>query len=159
MKSAAAYPCSIAKPSQQFVVGKSTAKSYAYPSHHLAPTGQAASSAVNPAIGPPYIPANFLSQEGVARRAFTARIERPQFYRGGSASKKGTWPLSFPIFLRLFFLSKGGLDWSLTARIEGAHSDCARSASERDYPGRPAPPLTALSAGSYNHLTFLPTTG
>jgi cyclic pyranopterin monophosphate synthase len=42
---------------------------------------------------------------------FTARIERPQFHRGGSASKKGTWPL-------------------------------------------PAPPLTALSTGSYNHLKF-----
>ena len=27
------------------------------------------------------------------RRPFTARIERPLLYRGGSASKKGTWPL------------------------------------------------------------------
>ena len=27
------------------------------------------------------------------RLPFTARIERPLLYRGGSASKKGTWPL------------------------------------------------------------------
>jgi hypothetical protein len=27
------------------------------------------------------------------RLPLTARIERPPFYRGGSASKKGTWPL------------------------------------------------------------------
>jgi hypothetical protein len=32
---------------------------------------------------------------------------------------------------------QGGLDWSLTARIEGAHSDRAHSASERDHPGYP----------------------
>ena len=33
---------------------------------------------------------------------------------------------------------EGGLDWSLTARIEGAHSDRAHSASERDHPGYPS---------------------
>jgi len=54
---------------------------------------------------------------------------------------------------------QGGLDWSLTARIEGAHSDRAHSASERDHPGRPVPPLTALSPRSYNLFTFLPATG
>jgi cyclic pyranopterin phosphate synthase len=47
---------------------------------------------------------------------FTARIERAQFHRARSASKKGTWPL-------------------------------------------PAPPLTALSTGSYNPLTFNEITG
>ena len=30
---------------------------------------------------------------GVARLPFTGRIERPLLHRGGSASKKGTWPL------------------------------------------------------------------
>jgi len=29
----------------------------------------------------------------IARLSFTARIERPPLHRGGSASKKGTWPL------------------------------------------------------------------
>jgi hypothetical protein len=32
---------------------------------------------------------------------------------------------------------KGGLDWSLTARMKGVHSDRAHSTSERDHPGRP----------------------
>jgi hypothetical protein len=31
--------------------------------------------------------------------SFTARIERPLFHRGGSASKKDTWPLLPPLFL------------------------------------------------------------
>jgi hypothetical protein len=31
--------------------------------------------------------------KGVARLPFTARIERAQFHRARSASKKGTWPL------------------------------------------------------------------
>ena len=30
---------------------------------------------------------------GSRQAALTARIERPPFHRGGSASKKGTWPL------------------------------------------------------------------
>ena len=33
------------------------------------------------------------SPEGVGKPSFTACIERPLLYRGGSASKKGTWPL------------------------------------------------------------------
>jgi hypothetical protein len=33
------------------------------------------------------------------RLPFTARIERPLFHRGGSASKKGTWPLPSSSFL------------------------------------------------------------
>jgi hypothetical protein len=36
-KSAAAYPCGIARQSQQSLVGESTAKPYAYPSHGLVP--------------------------------------------------------------------------------------------------------------------------
>ena len=32
---------------------------------------------------------SYISSEGVARLPFTARIERPQFHRGGSASTKG----------------------------------------------------------------------
>ena len=32
------------------------------------------------------------------RLPFTARIERPPLHRGGSASKKGTWPLPSPSF-------------------------------------------------------------
>ena len=89
--------------------------------------GWSANHAVSPAISLPYIQADIFSQEGVARRAFTAhaqrrpsdslylslgewprlpftaRIERPLFHRGGSASKKGTWPLSLPIFPSSFF--------------------------------------------------------
>jgi hypothetical protein len=41
-----------------------------------------------------------------------------------------------------------------TARIERAHSYRARSASKKGTWPLPAPPLTALSTGSYNHLTF-----
>src|SRR6266581_496463 len=35
----------------------------------------------------------YLSLGKWPRLPFTARIERPLFHRGGSASKKGTWPL------------------------------------------------------------------
>ena len=35
----------------------------------------------------------YLSLEEWPRLPFTARIERPPLYCGGSASKKGTWPL------------------------------------------------------------------
>lgn len=37
IKPAAAYPCSIARQSQQSVVGKIAAKPYTYPSHRLVP--------------------------------------------------------------------------------------------------------------------------
>ena len=43
----------------------------------------------------------YLSLEERPRLPFTARIERPLLYRGGSASKKGTWPL--PPLLADFF--------------------------------------------------------
>ncbi|MGH7147327.1 MAG: hypothetical protein ACREIJ_05420, partial [Nitrospiraceae bacterium] len=35
----------------------------------------------------------YLSSEEWPRLPFSARIERPPLHRGGSASKKGTWPL------------------------------------------------------------------
>jgi len=38
-------------------------------------------------------PASLLFTGGWPDWSPTARIERPQFHRGGSASKKGTWPL------------------------------------------------------------------
>jgi len=38
------------------------------------------------------------SYEGGAMSAFTARIERPLFYRGGSASKKDGWLLPHSLF-------------------------------------------------------------
>ncbi len=41
------------------------------------------------------------------RLPFTARIERPLFHRGGSASKKGAWPLP-SIFLRARVRRAGG---------------------------------------------------
>ena len=37
------------------------------------------------------------------RLPFTARIERAQFHRARSASKKGTWPLPFPSFITNHF--------------------------------------------------------
>src|SRR6267378_4561396 len=45
---------------------------------------------------------NFKTQKGYQRRLdrlpFTARIERAQFHRARSASKKGNWPLPAPFF-------------------------------------------------------------
>ena len=60
-----------------------------------------------PAISPPYISVNRSLPEGVARTAFTARIERAHSYRARSASKKGTWPFLIPIFPRLLLLPSG----------------------------------------------------
>jgi hypothetical protein len=37
-----------------------------------------------------------LLEEGVVRLSFTARIERPQFHRGGSASKKDGLTAPYP---------------------------------------------------------------
>ena len=44
------------------------------------------------------LPILYTSLKEWPRLPFTARIERPQLYRGGSASKKGTWPLPVPTF-------------------------------------------------------------
>jgi len=44
-------------------------------------------------------------RRGVARLSFIARIERPRFYRGGSASTKDSLAASFPLF---FLLGIGG---------------------------------------------------
>ena len=41
----------------------------------------------------------YFAQRVQVRLPFTARIERPPLYRGGSASKKGTWPLPSCSFL------------------------------------------------------------
>jgi len=41
----------------------------------------------------------YLSSREWPRLPFTARIERPLLDRGGSASKKGTWPLPSSSFL------------------------------------------------------------
>ena len=60
-------------------------------------------------------------QEGVARLSFTARIERAQFQRARSASKKGTW--SLPPHL----------------------SEAARCASTKDHQA-PSPPLLLCSS-------------
>ena len=47
--------------------------------------------AISPSEGLPILYTSMLGEW--QRLPFTARIERPPFYRGGSASKKGTWPL------------------------------------------------------------------
>src|SRR6185503_12167655 len=60
------------------------------PSHYLSRFLQNISNS----ISPPY-----QSQGEWPRLPFTARIERAQFHRARSASKKGTWPLP-PILLR-----------------------------------------------------------
>ena len=54
------------------------------------------------------------------RLPFTARIERPPLHRGGSASKKGTWPLPFPPPSLLVISQGWGLiDLPLRASNEG----------------------------------------
>jgi len=56
---------------------------------------------------------------GVARLPFTARVERPQLYRGGSASTKGHLAAPFPSFQVCSFTSSGTAPVSgLTAAIE-----------------------------------------
>jgi hypothetical protein len=53
---------------------------------------------ISPSEGLP-IPYNFPLGEW-PRLPFTARIERAQFHRARSASKKGTWPLPSPLCLK-----------------------------------------------------------
>ena len=140
-KSAAAYPCSRATQSQQSVVGKSTATSYTYPSHRLVPSiGIGCKSAVYSAISSQYIPATPSSPS--FRACFSFPRESGLFrllLRALSEHRRPTdYSASLPGYLYLLPASQqGGLDWSLTARIEGAHSDRAHSASERDHPGHP----------------------
>ena len=62
------------------------------------------------------------SPEGVGRLFFTARIERPPFYRGGSASKKNGLP------------------------APSHHSEAARCASTEDHQA-PSPPLFCEQEG------------
>ena len=45
---------------------------------------------------------HYLSIGERPRLFFTARIERAQFYRARSASKKGTWPLPSPLLADFF---------------------------------------------------------
>jgi hypothetical protein len=66
------------------------------------------------------------SHEGGASPAFTARIERPPFYRGGSASKKDGWLLPHSPSDRARSGSKG------SARVSFHPFHRARSASKED---------------------------
>ena len=61
------------------------------------------------------------SPKGVGKPSFTARIERPPLYRGGSASKKGIWH-SLPIIPSLLVISEGWglIDLPLRASNEGS---------------------------------------
>ena len=58
-----------------------------------------------------------------------------------------------------FSLLGGGLVESPTARVQRGSSETARCASKGVHQATPLSPLTALSTGSYNPLTFLPLTG
>jgi hypothetical protein len=70
-----------------------------------------------------------LRRVGQLGMSCTARIERALFHRARSASKQGRPGHSiFPSFPpRTSVSQQGSLDWFLTARIEGAHSDRAHS--------------------------------
>jgi len=92
--------------------------------------------AISPGEGLPILYFSMSLFRGVARLSFTARIERPLFHRGGSASKKGTWPLP-SILLRprvararehpsaaLFYffdqnpiMRRGGFEWFLQQQL------------------------------------------
>jgi len=67
------------------------------------------------------------------RLPFTARIERPPLYRGGSASTEDYWsrPSSSMSMLSslLLLLSRGWSVWSPTARVQRGPSEAARCAS------------------------------
>ena len=77
---------------------------------------------------------------GVARLPFTARIERPPVYRGGSPSKKGTWPLT-PHPQTFPHLSKGGLVDPLL-RASNEHIPIVRVPRAGGRPGYPPfPPV------------------
>jgi hypothetical protein len=57
----------------------------------------------------PFLHHHASSPKGVARLSFTARIERTQFHRARSASKKGIWPLpSHPSKLTRDLFRDGG---------------------------------------------------
>ena len=57
-----------------------------------------------------------MSPVGVARLAFTARIERAHFHRARSASKKGTWLLSSHLSKPVSPSLRGRPAWAPTAR-------------------------------------------
>ncbi len=50
---------------------------------------------------------------------------------------------------------KGGLDWSQPARIEGAPSDRAHSASDKDHSGYPFHHFSASCSCREGHLTLV----
>jgi hypothetical protein len=100
----------------------------------------------------------FISKER-PRSPLTARIERPLLYRGGSASKKGTWPLLphpseaarctstgdplvcplMPLPSSLVFPQEGVAGLSFNARIGRAPFHRARSVSKKDSLPTPSP--------------------
>jgi 1-acyl-sn-glycerol-3-phosphate acyltransferase len=93
------------------------------------------------------------SLEGADKPSFTARIERPPFHRGGSASKKDIWPL--PVYLHLASLTLKRRAWlnPRTARVQRGPSEAARCASKGDQPG---PPLITSTSQSSHHPRLLP---
>jgi hypothetical protein len=69
------------------------------------------------------------------RLPFIARIERPQFHRGGSASKKGTWPLPAPPLTALStatYNSRYGLSCNALIQIARTIHECRREAFETE---------------------------
>ena len=106
---------------------------------------------------------DFLTRPNPERAETRSCPRRPPLHRGGSASKKGTWPpLSILLrprvaqaqnhtgFLNLFFsLLGGGLVEPPTARVQRGSSETALR-EQRGLTRPPPSPLTALSSGSYN---------
>jgi hypothetical protein len=85
------------------------------------------------------------------RLPFTARIERPRFHRGGSASKKGTWPLPLLIPNSLLLLKGSLVDPRLRASNE--HIPIVRVPRAGGRSGWPSSLLTEVPS---SWLSFLP---
>ena len=73
---------------------------------------------------------------------FTARVERPQLHRGGSASTNGHLAAPSPSLpSSLVYIFRGQPGRSSNARVERAPSERARSASRRTTRLSPSPSL------------------
>ena len=112
--------------------------------------------AISPSEGLPILYTRYLREW--PRLPFTARIERAYSYRARSASKKAPGHSFFlPSFLVFLFLSRAACLDSHCACRTSTFRACAFHEHRRPT-GCPAPPLTALSTGSYNLLILLPVT-
>jgi hypothetical protein len=88
--------------------------------------------ALSPSEGPPIL---YTYVREWPRLPFTARIERPPLHRGGSASKKGTWPLPSPPLTALSsgsYNSRYGLGRNALIQVARIIHECRREAFETE---------------------------